>query len=243
MGPGGLAILGGFNVELVECCGARARSVRRAAPVTTAVWLWAPQPQFPFPSSPHHGTPSPRSTPSPHLLPQQPSRRHIHPVAAVRNISSIPLPCIYLHCLPEDPPVPPPGPTARPNRRRESTATMASVTSLDQDMKKLRMGRYTPHAANEARVWIEDTLGERLPPGDLLDALKDGTALCKYVDSMYFERGLSYLLLVGLSISPSRTPASNSKSRPCPSYRWRISPTSSAPANSRRSTCPRTTDF
>ncbi|KAI2486692.1 Calponin [Pyrenophora tritici-repentis] len=57
---------------------------------------------------------------------------------------------------------------------------MASVTSLDQDMKKLRMDRYTPKAANEVRSWIEDVLGERLPPGDLLDALKDGTVLCRY---------------------------------------------------------------
>ncbi|EAT86319.2 hypothetical protein SNOG_06488 [Parastagonospora nodorum SN15] len=54
---------------------------------------------------------------------------------------------------------------------------MASVTSLDQDMRKLRMDRYTPKAANEVRSWIEDVLGDRLPPGDLLDALKDGTAL------------------------------------------------------------------
>lgn len=57
---------------------------------------------------------------------------------------------------------------------------MASVTSLDQDMKNLRMGRYTPQAANEVRAWIEEALGERLPAGDLLDALKDGTALCRY---------------------------------------------------------------
>jgi hypothetical protein len=57
---------------------------------------------------------------------------------------------------------------------------MASVTSLDQDMRKLRMDRYTPKAANEARSWIEEVLGERLPPGDLLDALKDGTVLCRY---------------------------------------------------------------
>lgn len=57
---------------------------------------------------------------------------------------------------------------------------MASVTSLDADMRKLRMDRYTPKAANEVRSWIEDVLGERLPAGDLLDALKDGTALCKY---------------------------------------------------------------
>ncbi|KAJ4395459.1 calponin [Didymella pomorum] len=59
---------------------------------------------------------------------------------------------------------------------------MASVTSLDQDMKNLRMGRYTPQAANEVRAWIEDTLGERLPAGDLLDALKDGTVLCRLVN-------------------------------------------------------------
>jgi hypothetical protein len=58
--------------------------------------------------------------------------------------------------------------------------TMASVTSLDQDMRKLRMDRYTPQAANEVRSWIEGVLGDRLPAGDLLDALKDGTALCRY---------------------------------------------------------------
>jgi hypothetical protein len=57
---------------------------------------------------------------------------------------------------------------------------MASVSSLDQDMKKLRMDRYTPKAANEARAWIEETLGEKLAAGDLLEALKDGTALCRY---------------------------------------------------------------
>jgi hypothetical protein len=56
---------------------------------------------------------------------------------------------------------------------------MASVTSLDQDMRKLRLDRYTPKAANEVRSWIEDVLGDRLPAGDLLDALKDGTALCR----------------------------------------------------------------
>jgi len=60
---------------------------------------------------------------------------------------------------------------------------MASVTSLDQDMRKLRLERYTPGAAKEVRRWIEETLGERLPPGDLMDALKDGVTLCKYADS------------------------------------------------------------
>lgn len=56
---------------------------------------------------------------------------------------------------------------------------MASVSSLDQDMRRLRMDRNTPQAADEARNWIESTLGERLVSGDLLDALKDGVALCK----------------------------------------------------------------
>ncbi|KAF7189027.1 Transgelin [Pseudocercospora fuligena] len=56
---------------------------------------------------------------------------------------------------------------------------MASVTSLDQDMRNLRLSRYTPQAANEARTWIESTLGEKLPSGDLLEGLKDGVALCK----------------------------------------------------------------
>jgi transgelin len=56
---------------------------------------------------------------------------------------------------------------------------MASVSSLDQDMRKLRLERYTPGAANEVRNWIESTLGERLAAGDLMDALRDGVALCK----------------------------------------------------------------
>ncbi|KAK5164909.1 calponin [Saxophila tyrrhenica] len=56
---------------------------------------------------------------------------------------------------------------------------MASVSSLDQDMRNLRLSRYTPQAANQVRTWIETTLGSSLPPGDLLEVLKDGVALCK----------------------------------------------------------------
>lgn len=56
---------------------------------------------------------------------------------------------------------------------------MASVSSLDKDLRKLRLDKYTPAAANEVKAWIEGTLGERLPPGDLLDSLKDGVALCR----------------------------------------------------------------
>ena len=58
---------------------------------------------------------------------------------------------------------------------------MASVSSLDKDLRQLRLDKYTPKAANEVRAWIEEVLGERLAGGDLLDALKDGIALCKSV--------------------------------------------------------------
>lgn len=57
---------------------------------------------------------------------------------------------------------------------------MASVSSLDKDMRNLRLGKYTPQAANEVREWIEEVLGERMAAGDLLEALKDGSVLCKY---------------------------------------------------------------
>ncbi|KAH6850051.1 hypothetical protein B0I37DRAFT_403961 [Chaetomium sp. MPI-CAGE-AT-0009] len=59
---------------------------------------------------------------------------------------------------------------------------MASVSSLDKDLRKMRLDKYTPAAANEARQWIEEVLGEKLPAGDLLDAVKDGVALCKLVN-------------------------------------------------------------
>ncbi|CAM1505519.1 Fc.00g111560.m01.CDS01 [Cosmosporella sp. VM-42] len=59
---------------------------------------------------------------------------------------------------------------------------MASVSSLDKDLRKLRLDKYTPAAANEVRQWIEETLGERLPSSDLLEGLKDGVALCKLVN-------------------------------------------------------------
>ncbi|PNY24110.1 Transgelin, partial [Tolypocladium capitatum] len=59
---------------------------------------------------------------------------------------------------------------------------MASVTSLDKDLRQMRLDKYTPAAANEARTWIEETLGAKLPSSDLLEGLKDGVALCKLVN-------------------------------------------------------------
>ena len=58
---------------------------------------------------------------------------------------------------------------------------MASVSSLDKDLRNMRLEKYTPRLANEAREWIEEILGERLKAGDLLEALKSGVVLCKSV--------------------------------------------------------------
>ncbi|KKY25074.1 putative calponin homology domain protein [Phaeomoniella chlamydospora] len=46
----------------------------------------------------------------------------------------------------------------------------------------MRLDKYTPRAANEIRAWVEEILGEKLPGGDLLEALKDGVALCRLVN-------------------------------------------------------------
>ena len=69
---------------------------------------------------------------------------------------------------------------------------MASVSNLDADVRALRLSRYTPQTANEARAWIEDTLGESLPPGDLLEALKDGVALCKLANLVLPSPGVKF---------------------------------------------------
>ncbi|GAB7358732.1 hypothetical protein MBLNU230_g3961t1 [Neophaeotheca triangularis] len=69
---------------------------------------------------------------------------------------------------------------------------MASVSSLDQDMRNLRMSRYTPKAANEVRTWIETTLEDSLPPGDLLDVLKSGIVLCKLANMVLPPPGIKF---------------------------------------------------
>jgi hypothetical protein len=74
---------------------------------------------------------------------------------------------------------------------------MASVTSLDQDMRKLRMDRVTPQAENEVRNFIQASLKtepeiavknrridnellERLERENLFDFLVDGVGLCRH---------------------------------------------------------------
>ncbi|KAJ5505511.1 Smooth muscle protein/calponin [Penicillium expansum] len=68
---------------------------------------------------------------------------------------------------------------------------MASVTSLDKDLRDMRLSRYTPQAAAEVRDWIEEVLHEKLTTPDLLEGLKDGVALCKLVN-LVVSPGVKY---------------------------------------------------
>lgn len=64
------------------------------------------------------------------------------------------------------------------------TANMASVSSLDHDVKVKRNEGITSAVLNEAKTFIEEALGVALGPvstaNDLLSSLKDGVVLCKY---------------------------------------------------------------
>ncbi|KAI0909654.1 hypothetical protein F4823DRAFT_418901 [Ustulina deusta] len=69
---------------------------------------------------------------------------------------------------------------------------MASVSSLDKDLRKLRLEKYTPAAAAEARSWIEGILGASLSSADLLEGLKDGVALCRLVNLAIGPPGVKF---------------------------------------------------
>ncbi|KKA29192.1 hypothetical protein TD95_005009 [Thielaviopsis punctulata] len=69
---------------------------------------------------------------------------------------------------------------------------MASVSSLDKDLRRLRLEKYTATSANEVRSWIETVLGEKLSSGDLLGSLRDGVALCKLANLVLPPPGLRF---------------------------------------------------
>ena len=54
--------------------------------------------------------------------------------------------------------------------------------SLDRDISRKLQEKYDPAMADEAKVWIEECLGEQLPDEDLMDTLKDGTILCRLLN-------------------------------------------------------------
>jgi hypothetical protein len=111
---------------------------------------------------------------------------------------------------------------------------MASVSSLDNDLRQMRLDKYTPRATNEVRAWIEEVLGDKLAPGDLLDALKDGVALCRLVYERIGLMSITDTICIDSSTMPCRL-ASSSSSRPCLSCKWKTYPTSSPPVRCLRS--------
>ncbi len=56
---------------------------------------------------------------------------------------------------------------------------MASVSSLDKDLRKLRLDKYTPAAAKEVKSWIEESSASPACRRRFSRQLKDGVALCK----------------------------------------------------------------
>lgn len=59
---------------------------------------------------------------------------------------------------------------------------MASVSSLDKDLSRLRLAKYSAKDSSDAREWISEVLHETLPTSkDLMDCLKDGILLCRYL--------------------------------------------------------------
>ncbi|KAH0615308.1 uncharacterized protein H6S33_000944 [Morchella sextelata] len=61
---------------------------------------------------------------------------------------------------------------------------MASVSSLDKDLSRLRLAKYTAQDSQDVKDWIGGILGETLPAGDLMVILKDGVVLCKLANRL-----------------------------------------------------------
>lgn len=59
---------------------------------------------------------------------------------------------------------------------------MASVSSLDKDLSRLRLAKYGAKDSEEIKKWFSVVLKAPLPDGkDLMDCLKDGVLLCRYL--------------------------------------------------------------
>lgn len=62
---------------------------------------------------------------------------------------------------------------------------MASVSSLDKDLSRLRSAKYSAKDSDEIKQWFSEILQTPLPEGkDLMDCLKDGVVLCRLINQL-----------------------------------------------------------
>lgn len=60
------------------------------------------------------------------------------------------------------------------------------VTSLDEDLRLLREGKFDKESIKNIQEWIfKDILKEQVPQQRLLDALKSGVVLCRLANKLY----------------------------------------------------------
>lgn len=66
------------------------------------------------------------------------------------------------------------------------------IYGLDRELAAKAAAKYDPQRENEAKQWIEDVIGEKLPQGTFNDVLKDGIYLCKLVMKVSPDQNIKF---------------------------------------------------
>ncbi|KAI7861415.1 calponin homology domain-containing protein [Spinellus fusiger] len=66
---------------------------------------------------------------------------------------------------------------------------MTTLYGLDRDIKKKLDSKYSVEREQEARQWIEETIGEPLSSLDFHESLKNGVVLCKVIEKLVPGKG------------------------------------------------------
>ncbi|KAL0078626.1 calponin homology domain-containing protein [Phycomyces blakesleeanus] len=66
---------------------------------------------------------------------------------------------------------------------------MSTLYGLDREIQKKLDSKYSVEREQEAREWIEETIGEQLPSDDFHESLKDGVILCKVIEKLVPGKG------------------------------------------------------
>ncbi|KAI8373208.1 calponin homology domain-containing protein [Radiomyces spectabilis] len=66
---------------------------------------------------------------------------------------------------------------------------MSTLYGLDKEIQEKLDSKYSVAREQEAREWIESTIGEPLPSDDFHESLKDGVVLCKVIGKLVPGQG------------------------------------------------------